>query len=675
MNNNFTNELIHEKSPYLLQHAHNPVNWYPWNEKSLNKAKQEDKPIFLSIGYSTCHWCHVMERESFEDIDVAKILNDNFVAIKVDREERPDIDSIYMEVCQALNHSGGWPLTIFLTPDQKPFFAGTYFPKFAAHNRPGLIDILTKVTSLWITRKNEIVDSSNHITDIISKISNFDYSEEISNEVLDYAFEQMSYDYDKHYGGFGYAPKFPMPTYFSFLLRYYYSKNNIHALSIVTNSLKKIYKGGIFDHIGFGFSRYSTDNRWLIPHFEKMIYDNALMTIAYTEAYLVTKDALFKKVANDTLSYILRDMTGENGSFLSAEDADSEGIEGKFYTWDYNEIIEILGKEEGEKFCNLYNITVEGNFDGRNIPNLIDKDEINADNDIREKLFDYRNNRIHPHKDDKILTSWNGLVIAALSIAGRTFKENNYIIAAKRAVTFIYNNLFNKEGRLLARYRDKESSILAYAEDYSFLTWGLLELYQSTFEPQYLKKAIKLQEQLKKYFWDYDKGGLFLYGSDSEKLIKRPKEIYDGVMPSANSVATMNWLRLFSLTGDYSFKQLADTQFKTFSNSINNNPTAHSFMLICYMYSTEITKEIIINGEIENYTTQDILTLINNDFNPYVSVLLTNKDNHFLLEEIIPSISNYKKINDLTTAYICSNNTCSSPVTDINHFKNFIKKN
>ncbi|HEX9062716.1 MAG TPA: thioredoxin domain-containing protein, partial [Clostridia bacterium] len=422
----YTNKLIAEKSPYLLQHAHNPVDWYPWGDEAFERAKREDKPIFLSIGYSTCHWCHVMERESFEDTEVAHLLNQNFVPIKVDREERPDVDNIYMTACQALTGSGGWPLTVFMSPDGKPFFTGTYFPKNDHARRPGLITILEKVSKSWKENKETLLSSGNRIVQELFADTQ-DEKWDISPDPIHDAFLFLTRSFDRKYGGFGSAPKFPTPHNLLFLLRYWYNTKNARALEIVETTLESMYKGGIYDHIGHGFSRYSTDNKWLVPHFEKMLYDNALLAIAYTECYHATKKDFYKTIAKEISDYVLRDMTSPDGGFYSAEDADSEGIEGLFYVWTPDEIKEVLGEERGEIFCRNYDITFIGNFEGKSIPNLIKSVIPQGDSktieECKKQLFLAREKRVHPFKDDKILTSWNGLMIAAMSSAGRIFKD------------------------------------------------------------------------------------------------------------------------------------------------------------------------------------------------------------------------------------------------------------
>ncbi|WMJ80829.1 thioredoxin domain-containing protein [Clostridium sp. MB40-C1] len=666
--NKRTNKLINEKSPYLLQHAHNPVDWYPWCEEAFEKARSENKPIFLSIGYSTCHWCHVMERESFEDEEIASILNNNFIAIKVDREERPDVDSVYMNVCQALTGSGGWPLTIFMTGDKKPFFAGTYFPKESNYGINGFKDILNHIIKIW---KNNIDEIYKHSEEIISHIKSMSVNspEIVDRRSVDRAFKELSYSYESYYGGFSERPKFPSPSNLFFLLRYYKLADSQNALNMVTKTLDSMYKGGIFDHIGYGFSRYSTDNKWLVPHFEKMLYDNALLAIAYTEAYLVTGRKLYKEVTEKIFAYILRDMMHNEGGFYSAEDADSEGEEGKFYVWSYDEISDILGNEDSELFCKYYGATKRGNFEGNNIPNLIETDIENLyENkeikdrlkEITEKLFVVREKRVHPHKDDKVLTSWNGLMIAALSYCGRVLENNDYIENAKKSVQFIYDKLFNSDGRLMARYRKGEVKHLAYVDDYAFLCWGIIELYEATFDIEYLKKAIELTKDMKKYFWDEEEGGFFLYGKDGEELIWRPKEVYDGAIPSGNSVATLNILRLAKLTRDMELEKMASRIFTAFGGKVQNMPAAYAHFMISVMYGGAGGKEIIICASKEDSEVENLIKERNSQFVPFSTLVLNNEEKDLL--EIMPYLKDNKKLDGKATLYVCENFACREPI-------------
>ncbi|PRR80084.1 Glycosyl Hydrolase Family 88 [Clostridium liquoris] len=673
------NRLINEKSPYLLQHAYNPVDWFPWGGEAFNKAKAEDKPIFLSIGYSTCHWCHIMEKESFEDEEVGEKLKEGFISIKVDREERPDVDSIYMTFCQATTGSGGWPLTIIMTPDKKPFFAGTYFPKKSHFGRPGLLNILDAVQKEWRDNREKLINSSERLMKDINSYIVVDKSEELKEDVIKRAYENLKEVYDPVYGGFYTQPKFPTPHKLMFLLRFYEVYKNKKALEIVENTLKQMYKGGIFDHIGFGFSRYSTDKKWLVPHFEKMLYDNALLALVYAEAYQVTKDNFYKEVGEKILNYILRNMTSPQGGFYSAEDADSEGEEGKFYLWDLEEINKVLGEEQCKIFSSVYGISKNGNFEGRNIPNLIEKNLEDTDEDLikkldscRDKLFNYREKRIHPFKDDKILTSWNALAIVAFAYAGRVFNNEKYVNAGEKASEFILNNLLREDGRLLARYREDEGAHLAYLDDYAFLIWALIGLYEATFNVKYLDKAIYFNKEMIRLFWDETSAGFFLYGKDGEQLIYKPKESYDSAIPSGNSVAVYNMLRLSRITGDTELGEMASKTFDNFGGNVKNNLESHSFFLTAFIYSVKENKQIVIAGELEDNITREMIKEINNRFLPFTMVLLNNHGSN--LNKFIPFIEHERKIKDKTTAYICENFSCHKPVDNIMDFLQLLDK-
>ena len=680
MKHKFTNRLIDEKSPYLLQHAYNPVDWYPWGEEAFEKAKREDKLIFLSIGYSTCHWCHVMERESFEDEEVASILNENFISIKVDREERPDLDTIYMTFCQAMTGQGGWPLTVLLTPDKKPFYAGTYFPKEDRGNLIGLMSLLKKVSGLWRDRREDILNSSEKIVKAIKDYAEHKEQQGIESYVLGEAYDYFKGNFDENYGGFGYAPKFPTPHNLRFLLRYWYLKKDKRALEMVEKTLKNMYTGGIYDHIGYGFSRYSTDIEWLVPHFEKMLYDNALLAMTYLETYQVTENEFYKTVAEEIFTYVLRDMIHSEGGFYCAEDADSEGEEGKFYLWTKDEILEVLGKEEGEIFCKIFDITDLGNFEGKNIPNLIDHGFIEEKNRERiqkwkEKLFQAREKRVHPYKDDKILTSWNAMMIAALAMGGRTLQKQEYIKAAQRALNFILKNMRDSNGRLYARFRDGQRLYSGYLDDYAYLVWACLELYDATFEFHYLQLAKELNKQMLDLFWDNENdGGLFFYGEDAEELLFRPKEIYDGATPSGNSIATMNFLRLAKLFGDPELENYAQKQFQYFGQSVNSSPMSHIQFLIAYMFSMSPTKEIVVIGKKESARTQGMIKILQQRFLPQtVAIAAFEGENKEQIDEEIDFIKDQKMIKGKTTAYICENFSCRQPITDIEEFEKNLK--
>ncbi|MTI86060.1 MAG: thioredoxin domain-containing protein [Firmicutes bacterium] len=679
-----SNRLIHQKSPYLLQHAYNPVDWHSWSEEAFEKAGHEDKPIFLSIGYSTCHWCHVMERESFEDKEVARKLNKDFISIKVDREERPDIDQVYMTVCQALTGHGGWPLTIIMTPDKHPFFAGTYFPKHSKWGQPGLMDILDQVANKWHQERDELIKVSQNIVQKISQHLNISAQGELSEETLHEAFNQLHQAFDSNYGGFGAAPKFPTPQNLLFLLRYWVQTDNEKALKMVEKTLQSMHRGGIYDHIGFGFARYSTDKKWLVPHFEKMLYDNALLAIVYLEAYQVTREEVYARVAREIFTYILRDMTSPEGAFYSAEDADSEGEEGKFYVWTTAEINEILGPQQGKIFCQLYDITPGGNFEGKNIPNLINgslkqmakewnmaEDELRGiAEECRIKLYHQRDRRVHPHKDDKVLTAWNSLLITALAKGASVLSEKKYADAAIRAFDFIWSNMRSKEGRLLARYREGEAALNAYLDDYAFLVWALLELYEASLSPIYLKRAVEITQAMLELFHDQENGGFFFYGKDSEQLFARPKDAYDGAMPSGNSVAALNLLRLARMTGDSNLDDVAHRQLNAFAGDIKDNPRAYTYFLTALQFASSPSREIVIAGDPRDNAVEQMVNTVRSSFMPNTLLVLNpGGDEGKVIKELIPFVNTQRAIEGKATAYVCQEFACQSPVTDPNLLK------
>lgn len=670
------NRLIHEKSPYLQQHAYNPVDWYPWSEEAFQKAVKENKPVFLSIGYSTCHWCHVMEYESFEDEEVAKILNENFVSIKVDREERPDLDTVYMTVCQAMTGSGGWPLSIFLTPQKKPFFAGTYFPKAERLGNPGFIPILKKITDLWKTNRESIITSSEQVVKILQSAEFTTPGEILTKEILKHAYEQLRGNFDSIYGGFGTSPKFPTPHNYTFLLRWWKRSHDPVALEMVEKTLERMGRGGIYDQLGGGFHRYSTDEYWLVPHFEKMLYDQALTAIAYTETFQATGNKFYADMVQSIFEYVLRDMTSPDGGFYTAEDADSEGIEGKFYVWTPDEILKILGKKEGAIFCEYYDVTKEGNFEEKNILHVdmplhtlaqskgLKPEELQELlNTARKKLFSAREKRIHPHKDDKILTSWNGLMIAALAKGAQALNEPKYTQAAIRATEFILNTLQEEDGTLLRRYRQGEASIPGYLDDYTFFIWGLIDLYETTFDIKYLKTALELNKQTIENFWDEKRGGFFFSGKKNEQLITQTKEVYDGATPSGNSVALLNILRLEHMTGNRDPGKIAEQLIKTFGETINQYPSGYTQFLCALDFALGPTKEIVIAGEPDLDDTKQILLEIRKRFLPGKVILLhPAKDRS--IEEIAEFVREQKPLDNKVTVYICVNYACKVPTND-----------
>lgn len=681
-----SNRLSHQKSPYLLQHADNPVDWYPWSEEAFNRAKREDKPIFLSIGYSTCHWCHVMEHESFEDPEVAQTMNEVYVCIKVDREERPDIDSIYMNVCQAMTGSGGWPLSIVMTPEKKPFFAGTYIPKHSVYGRIGMIELAARIKEIWHSRRGEINDTADKIVSNLWEISERIEGEKLDEETLDKTYAQLNQRFDHERGGFGDAPKFPTPHNFFFLLRYWRRTGQSRALEMVEKSLQNMRLGGIYDHVGFGFHRYSTDRYWFLPHFEKMLYDQALLMMAYTETYLATKKEDYKQTAHEIITYVLRDMIHPEGGFYSAEDADSEGVEGKFYLWSVNELRQHLTTEDAELMIRVYNCKQGGNyveetghhFAGLNIVHL-DKslaetaysihdkssDLIQTIERIRQKLFAMREKRIHPHKDDKILTDWNGLMIAALSKAGQAFHEPAYKNAACRSADFILKKLRRNDGRLLHRFRDEEAAISGFIDDYAFFIWGLIEIYEATFKVQYLQDALNLANEMISLFWDNENGGFFFAAEDNESLIARQKEVYDGAVPSGNSVAMMDLLRLGRITSNQDFENKAIQICKTFSSTIHQIPSAFTQLVSAVDFLQGPSYEVIIAGKDKGEDTSELIDAIHSNFLPNIVLLYKPTDEESPeISHLLQSLQHHSVINGKAAAYVCRNFTCNKPTTD-----------
>jgi uncharacterized protein len=682
------NSLIKEKSPYLLQHANNPVDWYPWNEEAFQKAKDEDKPVFLSIGYSTCHWCHVMEKESFEDEEIAELMNDAFISIKVDREERPDIDAVYMAVCQMLTGGGGWPMTIIMTPEKKPFFAGTYFPKESRFGRVGMKELVPRIKELWKTKRDEILNSSEQISSAVSLSSSSKTGDALKEEIFHIAFNDFDDRFDKESGGFGSAPKFPTPHNLMFLLRYWKRYKNEHALEMVEKTLTEMRRGGIYDHVGFGYSRYSTDRDWLVPHFEKMLYDQALLVMAYIEAYQVTQKEFYKDTAEEILAYIIRGMTSDEGGFYSAEDADSEGVEGKFYLWTTEEIKNILG-EEADLFIKYFNTRDNGNWidsvhgtnDNTNI--LHTKKSIKAFSDelgisekelkiklenARQKLFEEREKKIHPYKDDKILTDWNGLMISAFSKAAQVLNKKVYSEVASKAAEFILSKMFDDKGRILHRYREGEAAIFGNVDDYAFFIAALLDLYEATFKTEYLEKAFQLNDFFIHNFWDNENGGFFFTPDYGEKLIARQKEIYDGAVPSGNSVAMLNLLKISRITAKTEYEEKANMINKTFSSKISQYPAGFSQSLIALDFAIGPSKEIIISGkDFEGFHT----TI----FSKYIpaKVVLQIASEEDPLSELAPYLKNYLPTYGKTSVFVCENYVCNLPVHNPQSLENLLK--
>jgi uncharacterized protein YyaL (SSP411 family) len=682
------NRLAREKSPYLLQHAHNPVDWYPWCEEAFEKARAENKPVFLSVGYSTCHWCHVMAHESFENADVARLLNEVFVCIKVDREERPDIDKVYMNACQMMTGSGGWPLTIVMTHEKQPFFAATYIPRESQFNRIGMLDIIPKIQEVWKERYNDIINSAGQIVASLQENELEAKGEALSEDVLHKAYEALKGLYDKKRGGFGPAPKFPMPHQLLFLIRYGKWNDNKKSLEMAVKTLRAMRCGGMYDHVGFGFHRYSTDEKWLVPHFEKMLYDQALLAMAYTEAYQVTRDEMFRRTACEIFNYIMRDMKSMAGAFYSAEDADTEGEEGKYYLWKLEEIEELLEPPEAELAAKIFRVEKAGNFvdqmkgrkTGFNIlhmekpahelaPSLSISEESLRQRlaAIRLKLFSTRESRTRPHKDDKILTDWNGLMIAALAKGAQVFADTAYLKAAQNGLNFIIKNMREIDGRLFHRHREGESGIAANLDDYAFLIWALIECYEASFDIAYLKRALGLQEDLTKHFWDKEQGGYYFTPDDGENLILRQKDIYDGAIPSGNSVAMLNLVRLSRLTGNHELEAQAAAIGRAFAGHVQRVPSRHSCFMMAMGFLVYTAFEIVITGAPEDEDTEEMIRAIRRQYLPNAVVLLRPPDDAVAsqITGIAPFTKDLNPVQDRATAYICRNFACHRPTTDV----------
>jgi uncharacterized protein YyaL (SSP411 family) len=665
------NRLIHEKSPYLLQHAYNPVDWYPWGEAAFEAAKTQDKPVFVSIGYSACHWCHVMEKESFDDHKVAELMNDVFICVKVDREERPDLDSAYMTVCQMMGRSCGWPLNIIMTPDKNPFFAASYIPKNSRFGLAGMLDLIPQINEIWKTRRSDLENLGNDIKRRIEILESRTLGEELGKDVLDDAYEKLVLSFDEENGGFGRAPKFPTPHNLLFLLRYWSRTKEKNALAIAEKTLRAMRAGGIFDQVGFGFHRYSTDAEWLVPHFEKMLYDQALLALAYTEAFQATGAGKFKVTVKEVLQYVLRDLTSPMGGFYSAEDADSEGEEGKFYLWTEEEIRKTLAPEDAELAVRLFGVKTEGNYaeagrrrNGKNILHLAkpldqvaSELQLTIDELIRRLgktcnlLFKAREKRVPPAKDDKILVDWNGLIIAALAKASRVFSEPRYLEAAVKAAGFILEKMKDENGMLYHRYTKGERAIMGFLDDYAFLVWGLVEIYESGFEESYLQAAMDLTDTMISRFWD-EEGGFYFTAKGGDNSVPIRKKVHDGALPSGNSVALLNMLRLALLTGDTKYGEFADQIIKVFSEEVKSVPVAHTFMLLGVDFTVGPAYNVILVGDSQETSLQNMLSALKSAYLPNKVVSLRQPDKAAL---------GYEKIEGKTTAYVCRGQTCMPP--------------
>jgi uncharacterized protein YyaL (SSP411 family) len=663
----FTNRLIHEKSPYLLQHAHNPVDWYPWGPEALQKAKALDRPIFLSIGYSTCHWCHVMEHESFENAEIAAFLNEHFVPVKVDREERPDLDALYMTAVQGMTGSGGWPMSVFLTPERKPFFAGTYFPPEDRQGMPGFLTLITNIDRAWRTDREGVLSGADRVTEFlraqVDTAASDTAAAALNAGLLDAARRGVERTYDAALGGFGTAPKFPTPHKLTFLLRTARGAAGDTTRGMVRATLDAMAAGGIHDHLGGGFHRYSTDARWLVPHFEKMLYDQAGLALAYTAGWQVFGDAKYATVVRRTLDYVLRDLADPKGGFYSAEDADSEGEEGTFYVWTPAQIDAVLGGA-GPGFREAYHVTDAGNWEGKNILHVtgFTQDTFGTWEPERRKLFAEREKRPRPHRDDKIIVEWNGYMIEALARAGTALDEPRYVKAAVRAATFIDEHLW-KDGRLLRHYRDGAADVPAYLEDYAYLGRGLLALYEATYDPRWLERSVHVTREMLRLF-ARPQGGFSLTGSDAETLLAPVVETYDGATPSGNSVAAMLLLRLGHLTADTAMEDAGWNVLRHFADRMVRMPGAHLEMLSALDFAVEPKTEVVVAGSNGDPEVAAMLKEVRAGYRPNTVTAFRPAGDASRMVALIPYLEDQTAQGGKPTAYVCKNYACRLPVHD-----------
>ena len=671
----FTNHLVNETSPYLLQHAHNPVNWYPWGEEAFSKAKRENKPVLLSIGYSACHWCHVMAHESFEDEEIAKLMNELFVNIKVDREERPDLDQIYMSAVQMLTHHGGWPMTVFLTPDGLPFYGGTYFPPQDRYNMPGFPRVLISVAEAYRERGEDIKETSVSILNELQRLNTANEANEpLGKEVLEAAYAGIVRTYDSLHGGFGGAPKFPPSMTLEFLLRTYKRTSKREALNIVRHTCKAMADGGIYDQLGGGFHRYATDARWLVPHFEKMLYDNALLSRLYLHYFQLTREEFARDTATGIFDYVLREMTDNAGGFYSTQDADSEGHEGKFFVWGIEEIKSALGERDASLFCDYYNVSEGGNFEGQSILNVSQSlEDVAQQNDIsvtelahvletsRERLFAIRERRVKPDRDDKILTAWNGLMLASFSEGGAILNRPDYTRAAQRNAEFVLSEL-RRDGLLLRTWKDGKAKFNAYLEDYAFLIDGLVTLYETDGELRWFTEALTLTERMIDEFWDAENGGFYFTGRSHEQLIVRSKDYFDNATPSGNSVAAGVLLRLATLTSNETYRNYAVSILQSVSDTARKYPSGFGYALSAIDFLLSTPKEIAIVGK-DSAAVQDFIGEVWHTYLPNKVVAGATFGNKHAVD-LIPLLHNRPLIGGRATAYVCEHSSCKEPVND-----------
>jgi len=676
------NKLIHEKSPYLLQHARNPVNWLPWGQEALTKARDEDKPLFLSIGYSTCHWCHVMERECFEDEEAASLLNATVVPVKIDREERPDLDAVYMSACQMMTGAGGWPLSIFADPEGRPFYAATYIPKLTRFGRTGLMDLLVSISQVWKQRRSEVGQTAAKVLEALQTHQRLAPSAaDPGRDIIAQACRQLAERFDPDMGGFGEAPKFPSPHQLLLLLRLHKRAGDRHVLDMVEKTLTAMRLGGIFDHVGLGFHRYSTDRRWLLPHFEKMLYDQAMLLMAYTEGFQASGEPLFKRAALEIAGYVLGSMTGPEGAFYSAEDADSEGEEGKFYVWTMDELRDALPAEDAGLFAGLFGFSPQGNFSeeatghptGANIPHLSSPpqdglaDRLEA---IRQRLFAAREKRVHPSLDDKILTDWNGLMIAALAQAARAFDEPSLARAAARAADFLLARLRDREGRLLHRYRDSEAALPGNLDDHAFLALGLIELYQATFDLGWLQAALDLTDQMLERFLDPEHGGFFLTAADAEAPLVRPREFIDAALPSGNSVAMLTLSKLSRLAARPDLAEQAARLARAPGETMVRFPSGFSMFLCGLDFAMGPGADVVLSGP-DDASLEPFLAALRGRYLP--STLVMKRDEAGELAALASYTAGMCPVDGKATAYVCRDGRCEPPTTDIDKMMELLK--
>ncbi|MFQ5857559.1 MAG: thioredoxin domain-containing protein [Anaerolineae bacterium] len=672
-----TNRLISESSPYLLQHAHNPVDWYPWGPEALAKARQEDKPILLSIGYSACHWCHQMEKESFENEAIARIMNEHFVNIKVDREERPDLDSIYMDAVQAMTGRGGWPMTVFLTPEGEPFYGGTYYPPTPRHGMPGFPQVLEGVAAAYRERPDEVARVAKQLVDRLQSTQQLQAGDgPLTDDLLEAAYRQLRGNYDPVHGGFGPAPKFPQPMTLEFLLQHWYRTENPIALKMVEQTLRHMARGGMYDQIGGGFHRYSVDAQWLVPHFEKMLYDNALLARVYLHAYQAVGDPIYRRIVVETLDYIRREMTDVAGGFYSAQDADSEGEEGKFFVWTPAEIRGVLGEADAKIVMDCYGVTQQGNFEGKNILHRPrDADVVAYRHAIseaelgeiversRRKLFETRTKRVPPTTDTKVLTSWSSLMITTFAEAARILHRDDYLQAAIDAAEFLLSTLRRDDGRLLHTYRQGRAKQLGFLEDYAFLADALLALYETTFELRWLRTAVELADDMIKLFWDDENGGLFTTGTDQEQLVARPKDLIESATPSGNAVAAHVLQRLALLTARPDYQRRAVEILRLVRDILEQYPSAMGRMLEALDFYLAQPPEIAIAGEAGTEDTAALMEVVHSRYLPNKVVALRTPEAGNEIETLIPLLEAKTMLDGQATAYVCRNYACRQPVT------------